>query len=287
MVMNKHFFITLSTIAAFCSCSNEEEFGTANSAGEVSSPTIESKVFTATFEDDAVTRAVFAQGVSGSKDVHWQLDDIISINGLEYTAAPEPDPRTALFTKKDSLKPEPEAPFRAFHPVQISNYTLPSSCTYEHGRVDHLPMYAESNDETLQFRNICGVLGVKVTNDVMTKVKSIRVSSDYTMSGKFHVTSDYCLEFDTPAYKSLEMIPSQPVTIGSEGEIFYVPLMPRTYQNGIAITLTDINGTEKSGIIKAKSYFTVNRSKIYNTTFKVSGEGGLGYEDDNQNGEDR
>lgn len=147
--------------------------------------TLESEeVFDATVEKEA-TKTSFGLGNA----VEWSMYDRAVIGGQSYKVSSiKPDGR-ALFSGSGAT-PEGNV-YKAWYPVAIYNGgspALPAVQTVKSGRLDHLPMYAESTNRFLNFRNLCSVFRLSAKGSA--KVTRIEVESkSKALWGPFSVSN--------------------------------------------------------------------------------------------------
>ena len=268
MKKQQHLFLAVFAIAAMagiCSCSNDDELA----AGQGKSI----HVFTATMEGNPATRATFN---STGKYAEWEVNDEININGKSYKAKSAGAATSFVATDGDA---EGET-FTAYFPASLYNEgtpTLPSAIseTYVAGRFN-MPMYATSNNNELEFKNLCGVIAVTVNNDVIETVKKITVSSsDKAISGAFTVTEN-AAELTEPSEtaNTLTVTYNESVIIDeTDGNVFYIPVPAQTYTNLTIVLDADGTGTTTSCIIVKDGTATVERSKLYSVEFEVTAFG--------------
>lgn len=170
---------------------------------------------------------------------------------------------------------EPAAPYHAYFPASLYNgeqTVLPASIseTWAEGKFN-MPMYAQSSSPELQFKNLCGVLKITVKNDVMPKVKSIRISSlNKATSGAFTVINNAAV-LDSPdaASNTVTVTYTDAVSTSAEGTVFYIAIPPQSYR-ALRIELSaDGNDFTKLMTTKKNVEITVARSKIYPITFSM------------------
>ena len=102
-------------------------------------------------------------------NLNWVAGDQIAIYGTAgagiYSATPQTPATVAVFDNVSGSTGD--GPFRAFYPSTLTtdgvNITLPTTQTYVEGSINEFPMYAESNDNQLAFKNLCGVLKLDLT----------------------------------------------------------------------------------------------------------------------------
>lgn len=118
-------------------------------------------VFTASIELDTRTKTVLAgKDGQGNRAVLWGSGDAIAVGNGLYCVSEGVGTADAIFTGSGATRSS-DGKYRAYYPAGINqNGTLylPETQYYVPGRIDHLPMYAESEDTDLIFKNICSVL---------------------------------------------------------------------------------------------------------------------------------
>lgn len=179
---------------ALASC-EEDEINGNNNSGNGKSMTFTGAIVSPT------TRTVFADETNNDFKVFWNNGDEVNINGFTYKAennSSDPAPTTTLIIQ-DSKSFNKADKYYAIYPASLGSsvstwnesaeFTLPATQQFTDVRkTKHLPMYAFSTTNYLYFKNICGVLGIKVKKEDMDKVTSIKVSNDSkNMNGKFTV----------------------------------------------------------------------------------------------------
>ena len=259
--------IAAAFVAASCQKENLQE----NTASEGSA-----SVFTATIESGASTKTTVERidGTPATYKTKWENGDQISINGVTYTATPDgTDATKATFAKDPDTQTDPTGTFKAYFPADMysdSKATLPETYDYEDGKYN-MPMYAESSTTSFSFKNLCGVLAIKVFGKDFTSVTSIEVSSDKQMNGEFTATADGVLTFAsketlTAADKKVTLTFASAKTIASEGSAtFYIPVPAGTH-NPLAIKVTS-GSTSKLMVTKKSGGVAVVRNTVYPIAF--------------------
>lgn len=126
-----------------------------------------------------------------STALNWQSDDRIAVYGTDgcgiYSATPQTPATTAIFDNVSGETGDPT--FRAFYPTTLTtdgvNITLPATQTYVENSIHEFPMYAESSDNTLSFKNLCGALKLHLTANV--NISTIAVTAANEINGTFSV----------------------------------------------------------------------------------------------------
>lgn len=224
--------LSISSLIAFVSCNKENQ--------SVSSQ------FVATMENyyDELGKTAL-NGTS----LNWENDDQISIYGVGgdgiYSATPGIPPTTATFSQMSGSPVM--APCRAYYPATITTdgntITLPSTQISDDGNLVGLPMYAESNNNTLEFKNLCGALKLHLTKANIS-VSSIIITADAYISGNY--TIDYnngepTLTYANKGVNHVTLTCSTPQPIGN-GHDFYVVMPAGTY-NELVIDIHTTDGT--------------------------------------------
>lgn len=209
-------------------------------------------------------------------EVWWNRGDVISVNGIEFTAQMEEaeSAKTAVFSQTGAGDASGDD-YKAFFPATLKNYELPSTWTYN-GRFD-MPMYACSTTNALSFSNICGVLAITVNNAVyngvaIAKVHSINISSaDRAMSGTFTIGENSEARLTTPNDNTKSVTLScGDIATTADGITFYIPV-PATAYGRLFITVND-GSADYCMATKEGKTITVERSKLYAFTFKKNYE---------------
>ena len=264
--MKKYIFIALAAIAALSSCTKDNLVSQENNGREA-------QVFTATMEDGIATKVTFD---GTNKCAFWEVGDVISIDGHNYTA--NQAGASSTFTGSGAT----ESTHHAYFPADIYNGgtpTLPAELTYAEGKFN-MPMYAESSTMDLSFKNLCAVLAITVDNDNLvststTSLKAIKIKSDKRMHGAFSATAGGVLSFASTAIptddeKTVTLTMSSGVDISSS-KIFYIAIPAQDYSY-LKIYLSADGSTYKEAMItqKAAGLGTIARSTMFNITYKTN-----------------
>lgn len=266
--MKKTFFAAATIAAALLCACNKQENNAASQGNAV-------MTFYGTIEQ-ADTKTVLADNLK----VNWQTGDIIMVKGTErdaqdFTAVPDSEnPTKATFT--NVVAPMPELvtpPYKAYFPADIwnSRYRLSSlpAIQYYTGYFD-APMYAESDDENLQFHNLCGVLhfALKAKYSSVTRIEVEAV--DEIVIGNFSVSNGKDINMAYASYSNKATLACiSDVPLNSETATnFYVYLPPNTYKAGMTITITNSQGDKY--VRTTTKDFVVERSNIYTFNWDVT-----------------
>ena len=229
----------------------------------------ELKVFTGTIADDATRAALLADG--DLYHVTWTLGDRIAINGDYRFNATVGDVTTTYFvqdTTGSSPDDPPTAPYKAVYPYTISR-GMPGVQNYVPGGVEIIPMYAESNNENLAFKNMVGILKLNVkTGEAGIVVKKIVIAADQPMSGEYTVENNAAVIASGTAGVTLNC--GEGVAIGADPVPFFVTVPANTY-TGMTIKVYTTDGKVASVKMKSGASVKVERSKFYEAEFPFNG----------------
>ena len=221
--------------------------------------------FRATMEDcSSQTGKTVLNGTA----LEWVSGDQIAIFGTAgggiYSATPQSDATIAVF---DNVSGETgNAPFRAFYPTTLTtdgvNISLPKTQTYVEGSINEFPMYAESGNNELTFKNLCGALKLHLTK-AGTSISSIAVTAASPINGTFSV--DYNggnpeLDYVSGGTNTTKLTCSTAQSI-ADGKDFYIYLPEGSY-TGLEIVLNTNEGgycvkTSNRAIIVTRSRYTL------------------------------
>ena len=227
-------------------------------------------IFTATIEQ-SITKTT----ITADYKVNWTATDKININGKSYTAIPRTDATKSDFTADDGeATPDDNNKYKAIYPSTLyatDHFALPATQTYSAGAFN-APMYAESETQSLTFKNICAVLAIKVTIEDIATLKSIKVKADKKLHGTFTVastTDGYKATIGTDGTEEVVLSSSNAITLTSEGTTFYIAIPEQEYSY-LKIYLSEDGTLYKRAMITKKAVGTVSCNKIYNIDYQTN-----------------
>ena len=198
--------------------------------------------------------------------LNWVAGDEIAVYGTAgrgiYTATPQTPATVALF---DNVSGETgDAPFRAYYPTTLTtdgiHVTLPAVQTTADGSLTEFPMYAQSGDNTLAFRNLCGALKLHLTKAGVS-VSSIEVSTNTPINGQYTLryTGVPVIDYESDGTNStvLECENPQPIANGKD---FYIYLPHGNYTD-VEFTITATDGSVCTKHSKANVAIYITRSQ--------------------------
>lgn len=253
--MKKLLLMAMAVAAVLSGCTKENE------PMEVGGGT----TFIASTEGAPVTRATFDNTY---KCASWEIGDRININGKIYNAQDAGTSSTFIAASGSAEG----TTYEAYFPDNLYNDgspALPSNVTetWSDGKFN-MPMYAQSTNTDLEFKNLCGVLKVVIPNSWISGITSIMVSSaNCATSGAFSINGEGAAVLSAPSALSnaLTVNYTQPVETTAEGTAFYIAIPAQTYRD---LKIKVSNGTQtrymstRSGVD-----IVVARNTIYTIPF--------------------
>ena len=128
--------------------------------------------------------------------------------------------------------------YKAIYPAEASSSNntkiiLPREQASTSGELTGYPMYAESNNKSLQFKNLCSVLKLSLTGS--QTVSKIEVVTDKYINGTFNITvtdgiPTLAAANTTDHQKVTTLTLSSPVTLTSTAQYFYIYLPVQEYK---------------------------------------------------------
>lgn len=186
--MKRHLpLLATSVLLLLAACWSEtDSYGLESGREEVA----ESLAFTARLEGGSMTKTLLGGQMGSVRPVLWAADDSVRINGVRYNVAQlSNDSLTATFVPARAVAGT-GGRYQAYYPAEIFNGGVPAlpetqlyraPATTAAGKypvIAHLPMYAESSSNHLDFRNLCAVLHFSLTGS--GTLDSVVVSSSGT-----------------------------------------------------------------------------------------------------------
>ena len=189
--------------------------------------------------------------------INWVEGDEVMIygtvqNGL-YKATPDAEDATvATLTKVGQQVISNGGVFRAIYPaasaVSATSFTIPAVQESVDGSLANtFPMYAESYDENLQFKNLCGVLKIHLQQEG-AKVSRIVVTAASEINGTFNINNsgeEPAISYNNGGNCTTTLLCSEAQDI-TNGKDFYI-YMPAGEYSGLSIKLQNEGyGVEKN-----------------------------------------
>lgn len=223
--------------------------------------------FSATIDNGTDSRtSLSANNGANYHFLYWTKGDAISIyDGTSIsTFTTESDGMaTGEFTRKSGDIKDDADLYTAFYPssITVNSMTLPSEQTYVKDNVANYPMYAQSSDKELTFKNLCGIvrLSLKSQDADMVKVSKILLSAEGTgMSGRFSIDADGAAVVEGSDGVVLDC--DSPVSLSvSEATDFNV-IVPRGSYNPLNVSIYNAEG--EGVCLMSNSVVKVERSGV-------------------------
>ena len=227
-------------------------------------------VFEASTETAATKSSLSKNGEA--YDVLWSEGDKIRVNGYELaiqtTDQPEgygPGYTKANFAGQEPRKESVPPYYRAYFPASMLDYAvtggwfLPARQTYAPGSIKDAPMYAASDDGSLSFKNLCGVIRLNLKGDrsITTISLTDRADSPKALSGRFTVSNNAAVVQGTDGV-SLQCAESVDLST-DEATPFMISVPAGSYEK-LQITILAEDGS--SCKLTSKNPIVVERSLI-------------------------
>ena len=229
----------------------------------------EAIVFHATMES-ALTKTTLSDNGTGDYSVVWASADRIlvkstSSNTAIYRPSTEATATELTFVSGNSLS----APYYAYYPSSIYNTstattTLSTEMTLSNGVLSEFPMYAYSTTTDLGFKNLFGVLRLRLSGASDDVMGTVIITADEAFAGSFNIVEE------SGAYKAVSTGTNK-LTVNvsgstelSTGYDLWIPVPAGSYTN-LAIKVYNNAGTHYS-LKTANKAIVVERSAITEVT---------------------
>lgn len=278
----KKSLIIIEALVAFAACSKEP-------VSPVDNGNNEALTFTAS-ADAGLTKVTLSDIGDGKYDIIWQTSDQICITDGTNSATYKPTTvaKQSPLTKYSGT--EPTGPtFYAYYPSTNYNtttgeFSLPElRGGYTTGGFYQFPMYAQSDNTDLSFKNVCGLLELSLFGTGDDKISRVVVTANENLCGVMTIVPDggaYKAEIAS-GKKSVTVSFNTPYRTLSEGVLVRLPLPAGTY-TGLTIEVFPSAGgvfyskkVANKGIVIARSQVTpINLTSIaFNVTALSKGSG--------------
>ncbi len=231
--------------------------------------TEETVVFSATTE--GATKTVLSED-GGVYHVLWATGDVINVNGTNLTLQSEDQPagygpgeKKGNFAGSKPLAAGSGPKYKAVYPNTLRDkygyFNLPGEQPYLAGGVAAFPMYAESDDESFSFKNLCGLIQLNLKGDKSVSTISLvdkDPSEPKPMSGRFNVSADAAVL--TAGTNGTALVCETPVALNTETFTSFFITVPAATYGKLRIIIEAYDGTTCT--LTSKSAVTVERSMI-------------------------
>lgn len=190
----------------------------------------------------------------------WEKNDAISITDGCNTAIYKTAEcgSNVKFEKGSGNISNTASTYKAFYPSSLTpqNMELPAIQEYVANGVKDFPMYAESCNTTLQFKNLCGILRVSLKHldtNQCASVKNITIAVDGKgLSGKF--TIGECGAAVTCGTGTAMLNCTSPVALNACSATDFNVILPKGEYCGMKLKIT----TEDGKVVNLKAQGTIN-----------------------------
>lgn len=192
----------------------------------------------------AIEQGLTKTSITSNYIVNWVAGDQVIINGKEYSATPEEgDPTKAILAPKDGQAEPVDGKYYAFFPASLCKdgfFEIPATQKFS-AEDFNVPMYAVGSEtHKLLFKNICGVFCFSLKGTY--KVKSITLTSDEDICGKYEMADEVTLNF-TGGGKVITIDCGDGVQLSpTEAKDFYMYLPSIDYTSVMTIEVTTAEG---------------------------------------------
>lgn len=239
---------------------------------EVNVPEKGAVSFKATAEYPATKTAL-----NDTYQVLWQNGDKIKVkdgsgNVSQYETANSASATAEFNFVEGSGTAAAGGPYEAWYPATLFDGTsqaLPAVQQYVANNISEAPMYATSSDHSLAFKNLCGIIRLKITTDVNRSVSKIVLSdTNKGLSGAFTVGSDGAAVVSGTDGVTLDCGTSG-AAIGTTATNFLIAVPAGSYEH-LKITVVATDGSVQTRTTKSGTSITVERNKITDITLTFS-----------------
>lgn len=181
-----------------------------------------------------------------SDQLKWNMGDKIAVfrsNGDESSFSVTPNENDSKLAEMDHISGKlSSAPYTAIFPassvVSSNEIKLPAIQKSVDGRLSFFPMYGETENEQMQFNNLCGVLRIHLTQ-ANTFVNYIVVIAD-NICGTFSINDNTAI-YSSNGGNVVTMTCTTPQSINGDGHDFYICLPAGNY-NSLELKIANSEG---------------------------------------------
>ena len=212
------------------------------------------------------SRTVFSGKEDDKQTLVWNAGDEISICTATQKAiysTEDENTQSAEFFFKSGYVNENSNRFVAFYPSSLSldNMKLPAVQDYIKDNVSNFPMYAYSTNKTFEFKNLCGIirLRLKTTTDAGLDISKIYLTSaSGGMSGEFTLDDYAAVVKDQESDVMLQC--GNGVQLNDATFTDFNIVVPKGEYEPLFITIVETSGTAVT--YRSKAPVSVSRSCI-------------------------
>ena len=261
----KKYYLIIAALAAIMACSKEPVVPVNDNE------TVTKELSFTAIAGEAFTKTTLSDLGGGEYDIVWETSDQLCITDGTNNAVYKPTTAAKQSPLTKYSGTEPVGPtFYAYYPSSLYNsgtgvFTLPETrSSYTTGAFKQFPMYAQSDNMELQFKNVCGLLKLSLSGASSSdRIGKVVLTADEYLSGPMTITED------SGAYKASITSGNKRVSVSfssyktlNEGAVVYIPLPAGTYTDLTIEVFPSVAGAYYShkvankGIVIARSQVT-------------------------------
>lgn len=202
-----------------------------------------------------------------NQKVKWELGDTIKVNNQLLVAKELSDgDKKAYFYPADGGKLKIKSPFVAVYPHTIMEgeeiaISKSRRLSEENFGNYYGPMYAKGESSRLLFRNICGVIGLRVKGE--ESITGMKLTSGSgAMAGSVTVEDGMSAVSQEFSNAGVEYEFEHPFKLSKKGDVFYFAVPPREY-NVIKVFMTTTDGRTADYKLEVNEELKRNQVTMY------------------------
>ena len=233
------------------------------------------KVFRASFES-TLSKALLKPSAETSK-VEWQKNDEVSIlvGDSQYLYKADADGAATTLVPSEESAPESGTAY-GLYPYDVNaklsenvvSTTLPGEQTAIKGSFStHLSVAEASANGDMDFKNVCGLIWVKVDSDNVTRIE-LKGNKEEIVAGSINVTVTAEPSYEPSSENNISTVVLVPVAGNEtiEAGDYYFAVLPQKFEQGFTITAYKNDGyavvrkvsvpveLKRSGMLTGKSF---------------------------------
>jgi uncharacterized protein (TIGR02145 family) len=241
-------------------------------------------------ENPEATKTSLGETASGNTPALWSASDVIKVyNGTgtaNFTISTGAGEQSAVF---EGTAPSGGDITSAIYPSSKASdaqdeINLPTVQTYKAGGVSDntMPMYAQASGSALPFKNLCGIVKLRLTGTSGQKVTKIDFTSADNIAGTATITYNSgapTLSFTSGQSKTIKLNCGEGIALSSTATDFYV-VVPPTATDYFTVVVTLSSGEQMRLITAKDNKNIVSRSVIKSMPSKAFSDNRPTYTDE-------
>lgn len=167
-------------------------------------------------------------------------------------------------------------PANRYTPTYSPNYShtpkvpLGATQTYNANKIVNFPMYAETENETFQFNNLCGIIRFNLQK-ANTSIKKIEITTDNQVSGNYmRITKDANDKFQvatTPSTTNNTITLNCGNGVSIDNATDFNIFLPVGAYSTFTVTFTNTNNQTCTKSLQAGAVININRNEIIHANY--------------------